>query len=70
MVRKIFHDAFNKEFYTVANPRTRHISHIRSQGDHNNNKMERMNGEVREWEKVMRGLERTDTKIKRLSNLS
>src|SRR5438132_2623294 len=42
-----FHDAFTKEFFTINNPRTRHISHIRLQGDHNNNKMERMNGEVR-----------------------
>jgi putative transposase len=58
-----FHDAFTKEFFTVANPRTRHISHIRLQGDHNNNKMERMNGEVRDREKVMRGLKRTDRKI-------
>ena len=30
---------------------------------HNNNKMERFNGEVRDREKVMRGLERQDTKI-------
>ena len=33
-----FHDAFNKEFFTLNNPRSRHISHIRLQGDHNNNK--------------------------------
>ncbi len=58
-----FHDAFNKEFFTINNPRTRHISHIRLQGDHNNNKMERMNGEVRDREKVMRGLKIPDTKI-------
>jgi transposase-like protein len=24
-----FHDAFNKDFFTINNPRTRHISHIR-----------------------------------------
>jgi putative transposase len=30
-------------------------------GDHNNNKMERMNGEVRDREKVMRGLKKIDT---------
>lgn len=42
-----FHDAFNKEFYALSGPRTRHISHIRLQGDHNNNKMERMNGSPR-----------------------
>lgn len=58
-----FHDAFNKEFFTINNPRTRHISHIRLQGDHNNNKMERLNGEVRDREKVMRGLKRGDTSV-------
>jgi putative transposase len=58
-----FADAFKKEFFTINNPRTRHISHIRLQGDHNNNKMERMNGEVRDREKVMRGLKRTDTAV-------
>lgn len=56
-------DAFTKEFFMIANPRTRHISHIRLQGDHNNNKMERMNGEVRDREKVMRGLKIPDTEI-------
>jgi chromosome segregation ATPase len=34
-----------------------------SPGDHNNNKMERMNGEVRDREKVMRGLKKTSTPI-------
>jgi transposase-like protein len=58
-----FHDAFNKEFWTRENPRTRHIQHIRLQGDHNNNKMERMNGEVRDREKVMRGLKIQSTAI-------
>jgi transposase-like protein len=58
-----FHDAFNKEFRTNLGPRTRHISHIRLQGDHNNNKMERMNGELRDREKVMRGLKKTNTLI-------
>ena len=56
-----FHDAFKKEFLTINNPRTRHISHIRLQGDHNNNKMEKMNGEVRDRDKTMRGLKRPDT---------
>ncbi|MFZ0510903.1 MAG: DDE-type integrase/transposase/recombinase [Candidatus Nitrosopolaris sp.] len=58
-----FHDAFNKEFFTLKDPRTRHISHIRLQGDHNNNKMERLNGEVRDREKVMQGLKRTNKPI-------
>jgi putative transposase len=58
-----FNDSFNKEFYTNTTPRTRHIKHIRLQGDHNNNKMERFNGEVRDREKTMRGLKTTDTPI-------
>jgi putative transposase len=32
-------------------------------GKHNNNKMERLNGEVRDREKVMRGLKKPDTPI-------
>lgn len=40
-----------------------HTRHIRLQGDMNNNKMERMNGEVRDREKVMRGLKKTNTPI-------
>lgn len=40
-----------------------HIRHIRLQGDMNNNKMERMNGEVRDREKTMRGLKKVDTPI-------
>jgi putative transposase len=57
-----FHEAFSKEFWTRKNPRTRHICHIRLQGDHNNNKMERFN-EVRDREKVIRGLKKVDTSI-------
>jgi putative transposase len=58
-----FGDAIKKEFFTINNPRTRHIAHIRLRGDHNNNKMERMNGEVRDPERVMRGLKRADTSV-------
>jgi putative transposase len=58
-----FHEAYIKEFKTMKNPRTRHIAHIRLQGDHNNNKMERLNGEVRDREKVMRGLKRVNTVV-------
>src|SRR5215210_1370234 len=52
-----------RSFFTLKNPRTKHIKHIRFKGDTHNNKMERMNGEVRDREKVMRGLKRQDTKI-------
>jgi hypothetical protein len=43
--------------------RTEHIRHIRLAGDFNNNKMERLNGEIRDRERVMRTLENSDTPI-------
>jgi hypothetical protein len=58
-----FHDAYNKEFWTVKDPRTKHIRHIRLQGDNHNNKMERFNGEVRDREKVTRGLKKVDSYV-------
>ncbi|MGA7367864.1 MAG: DDE-type integrase/transposase/recombinase [Nitrososphaeraceae archaeon] len=57
-----YNQAFKDEFFR-RKPRSRHIRHIRLQGDHNNNKMERMNGEVRDREKVMRGLKNVDTSV-------
>ena len=50
--------------------RTEHIRHIRLAGDYNNNKMERMNGEIRDRERVMRGLETKDRPILEAINSS
>jgi putative transposase len=58
-----YHDAFNKEFYTNTCPQSKHINAIKLDGDMNNNTMERSNGEVRDREKVMRGLKVKDTPI-------
>jgi transposase-like protein len=58
-----FNNAFKQEFFTRRKPRSRHVRHIRLQGDRNNNKMERLNGEVRDQEKVMRSLKKSDTPI-------
>jgi transposase-like protein len=44
-------------------PKAKHIRHIRLQGDKNNNKMERLNGEIRDREKTMRGLKIKGTEI-------
>jgi transposase-like protein len=44
-------------------PNAKHIRHIKLQGDMNNNKMERINGEVRDREKTMRGLKMDATTI-------
>ena len=56
-----YNEAFKKEFFTQKNPRTIHIKHIRMSGDMNNNKMERLNGEFRDREKVARGLKKDDS---------
>ena len=58
-----YHDAYKKEFWTLKGPRTEHIRHIKLSGDMHNNKMERMNGEIRDREKTMRGLKNDDTAI-------
>ena len=58
-----YHRAYLKEFWTQRNPRTKHIRHIKIRGDKNNNRMERLNGEIRDREKVMRGLKKNDTPI-------
>ena len=59
-----FHKAFQDEFYTskLAN-RPEHIRDIRFDGTIHNNKMERMNGEIRDRERVMRTLKKTDSPI-------
>lgn len=58
-----FHQAYVKEYRTMAESRTQHIRHIHLEGDHNNNKMERLNGEIRDREKVMRGVKKMETPI-------
>jgi transposase-like protein len=58
-----YHDAYKKEYWTLKGPRTEHIRQISFGGKHENNKMERMNGEVRDREKVFRGLKKEDSAI-------
>jgi len=59
-----YHDAYKKEFWTLKKEtRTEHIKHIIIQRDRNNNKMERLNGEIRDREKTMRGLKKKETPI-------
>jgi transposase-like protein len=52
-----------KEYYSNVGPRTKHVYGIKLQGQNNNNKMERLNGEIRDREKVVRGIKKTDTAI-------
>jgi transposase-like protein len=59
-----FHEAFKDEFYTAkVATRPEHIRDIRFDGTVHNNKMERMNGELRDRERCMRTLEKADTPI-------
>ena len=58
-----YHDAFNKVFWTRKNPRSQHCNAIKFKGPANNNKMERINGEIRDREKTMRGLKIKETPI-------
>ncbi len=59
-----FHEAFKNEFWTQKlENRPEHIRDIRMDGTVHNNKMERMNGELRDRERVMRTLEKSDTPI-------
>lgn len=59
-----YNEAFRKEFSRRQAPRPRHIRHITLNGRrHNNNLMERLNGEIRDREKTFRGLKKDDTPI-------
>lgn len=60
---KSYHDAYKREFFTIAYPRTVHEVSVMTQNQHDNNKMERLNGEIRQREKVMRGLKKSDSPI-------
>jgi putative transposase len=54
-----FHTAIKKEYSSL----TKHVSEIRIEGKVHNNKMERMNGELRDREKVMRGIKNEESPI-------
>ena len=47
----------------VFSKKANHVRHIHLKRDMNNNKMERLNGEIRDREKVFRGLKKMDTTI-------
>ena len=58
--------AYAKSSKKVFGKKTNHVKHIHLAGkrdNDNNNKMERLNGEIRDREKVFRGLKKMDTAI-------
>jgi transposase-like protein len=56
--RRVYDSSFGKGI-----PMSEHIREIALSGKVHNNKMERMNGEIRDREKTMRGLKTTETPI-------
>ncbi len=56
-----YYRAFNKEFFTLKNPRTKHVSMPRFVDKVNNNLVERLNGTVKERDKVMRGFKNEES---------
>jgi len=62
---QVYHDAYLREWLSIEDGWSEHAHKIMFEGrdNHNNNKMERFNGEVRDREKVMRGLKTKDTPI-------
>ena len=59
-----FSSAFQKAYWRENKALAiQHIRHVRMAGDKNNNRMERLNGEIRDREKVMRSLKKSDSPI-------
>lgn len=60
-----FHDAWKSEWRqkNYLHKMTSHIRHIHMKNDMNNNKMERFNGTMRDWEKIKRGMKRIDSPL-------
>jgi transposase-like protein len=60
---KTYQEAFYSEYYSFKEGFSEHVHRIALTDKHNNNKMERFNGEVRDREKTMRGLKTKETPI-------
>ena len=59
-----FHSAFEKAYWRENKALAiQHVRHVRMSGDKNNNRMERLNGEIRDREKVMRSLKKANSPI-------
>lgn len=61
-----YKDAINKEFFTIQNPRTKHVKLKSIREGTNNNIVERANGTVRERLKAMRGMDNDESAEKML----
>jgi transposase-like protein len=55
-----FRTAYRRESEALV---TQHVRHVRMSGDLNNNKMERFNGELRDREKIVRGVKKPNSPL-------
>ncbi|MGA2790151.1 MAG: DDE-type integrase/transposase/recombinase [Candidatus Bathyarchaeia archaeon] len=61
---RTYQEAYTKEYWTRdTGDRTVHIRNIAFKNQHNNNKMERFNGEIRDREKIVRGVKKADSPL-------
>jgi len=58
-----FHEAYMKELRTNRYESPVHIQDIRMDGNVHNNKMESMNGEIQDRERIVRGVKREDSPL-------
>jgi putative transposase len=58
---KSYDEAFQKEYFTLKNPRVKNIRSVSVRHDGLNSKVERLHGTIREREKVMRGMQTRKT---------
>lgn len=56
-----YNDAFDKEFFTLKGPRTENIRSVGQRHEGLNQRLERLNGEIRDREIVMRGMDHDET---------
>ena len=56
-----YNEAFNREYFTNTNPRVKNIRSISVRNEGLNSVVERLNGSVREREKIMRGMQTKET---------
>jgi len=69
----VIKNAFNKEFLTTCKPKSQHINEIKLSGKGNtanNNKMERINGEIRDRKSYERLKNKRDFNSSRDADLS
>ena len=64
-----YNEAFQKEFFTLKNPRVKNIRSISVRNEGLNSCVERLNGTMRDREKVMRGMQTKDSAQKIIESM-